>query len=107
MAGTKLPLTVWFLGTYLLTQSKNAISATELSRQLGINDNSAWLLKHKVRKAEKERDDSRPLDGPVQIDDANFRGERHGGKRGRGAAGKTPFWRRSSARKRDIPSSSA
>ncbi len=91
MAGTKLPLTVWFLGISLLTQSKNAISALELARQLGISYNSAWLLKHKVLQVMKERDDERPLDGPVQIDDAYWGGERRGGKRGRGAPGKTPF----------------
>jgi hypothetical protein len=33
---TKLALSVWFLGIYLVTQSKNAISALELKRQLGI-----------------------------------------------------------------------
>lgn len=32
---TKLPLTIWFLAIYLMTQSKNAVSALELKRQLG------------------------------------------------------------------------
>ena len=90
-AGTKLPLTVWFLGIYLLTQSKNAMSALELKRQLGVSYNTAWLLKHKILQVMKERDDDRPLEGPVQIDDAYWGGERRGGKRGRGAPGKTPF----------------
>ncbi|AKS23120.1 MAG: Transposase [Leptospirillum sp. Group II 'C75'] len=90
-AGTKLPLTVWFLAIYLLTQSKNAMSALELKRQLGVCYNTAWLLKHKVLQVMKERDDALPLSGPVQIDDAYWGGERRGGKRGRGAPGKTPF----------------
>ena len=33
-AGTKLPLTKWLLGIYLLMQSKNGVSALEMSRQL-------------------------------------------------------------------------
>ena len=41
--------------------------------------------------AMKERDDTRPLGGSVQLDDAYWGGERRGGKRGRGAPGKTPF----------------
>jgi hypothetical protein len=90
-ASTKLPLTTWFLAIYLLTQSKNAMSALELKRQLGVSYNTAWLLKHKILHVMKERDDSRPLDGLVQIDDAYWGGERRGGKRGRGAPGKTPF----------------
>ena len=90
-SGTKLPLTTWFLAIYLLTQSKNAMSALELKRQLGVSYNTAWCLSHKILHVMKERDDSRPLDGLVQIDDAYWGGERHGGKRGRGAPGKTPF----------------
>jgi hypothetical protein len=39
----------------------------------------------------RERDDTTPLSGAVQVDDAVWGGQRCGGKRGRGAAGKTPF----------------
>ena len=88
---TKLPLTTWFLGMYLLTQPKNGISALELKRQLGIGYNAAWRMKHKLLQVMKERDDSKPLSGIIQLDDAYWGGERRGGKRGRGAAGKTPF----------------
>jgi transposase-like protein len=45
-AATKLPHPTWFLGIYLMTQSKNGISALELMRQLGITYNAAWLMKH-------------------------------------------------------------
>lgn len=88
---SKLPLTTWFLAIYLLTQSKTDVSAMALARQLGVSYNSAWLLKHKLMQAMRERDDSTPLSGSIQVDDAFWGGERRGGKRGRGAAGKTPF----------------
>lgn len=39
----------------------------------------------------KERDDERQLSGIVQIDDAYYGVERHGGKRGRGSENKVPF----------------
>ena len=42
--GTKLPLTKWFLGMHLMTQSKNGISQMELARQLGIGINAAALM---------------------------------------------------------------
>jgi len=58
---------------------------------LGISYNAAWRLKHKRMQAMKERDDSPPLSGNVQMGDAYLGGERPGGKRGHGAAGKTPF----------------
>ena len=88
---TKLPLTTWFLGMYLLTQTKNGISGLELKRQLGIGYNAAWRMKHKILQVMMERDNSKPLSGIIQLDDAYWGGERHGGKRGRGASGKTPF----------------
>lgn len=69
-AGNKLPLATWFLAITLLTQSKNAISALELKRQLGVSYNTAWLIKHKLLQVMKERDDKRPLEGLLQIDDA-------------------------------------
>ena len=52
---------------------------------------TAWSLKHRPMQVMKERDDTRPLGGWVQLDDAYWGGERRGGKRGRGAPGKTPF----------------
>ena len=39
----------------------------------------------------RERDDDRALSGIVQMDDAYWGGERHGGGTGRGSPGKTPF----------------
>ena len=90
-ADTKLPLRTWFLAIYLLTQHKNGISALALRRQLGVSYNTAWLLKHKLMQAMIERDSDQALGGIVQIDDAYWGGERHGGGTGRGSPGKTPF----------------
>ena len=83
MAHTKLPLAQWFLAMYLLAQSKNGISAMELRRHLGVRYPTAWLLKQKLMQTMREGDDDTPLSGAVQVDDAFWGGERHGGKRGR------------------------
>jgi hypothetical protein len=56
-----------------------------------VSYNTAWLLKHKLMQAMRERDDGRPLRGAIQIDDAYWGGQQRGNKRGRGAPGKTPF----------------
>jgi len=88
---TKLPLTTWFLAIHLLTQAKTGLSALALMRQLGVSYNTAWRVKQKIMQAMKERDDGKLLGGLIQLDDAYWGGERHGGKRGRGAADKTPF----------------
>ena len=88
---TKLPLTTWFLAMYLVTQTKNGISALELKRQLGVSYCTAWSIKHKLMQVMKERDDEQRLKDIIQMDDAYWGGERHGGKRGRGAPHKIPF----------------
>jgi transposase-like protein len=89
---TKLPLTAWFLAIYHLTQGKNGISSIELGRRLGVKRQTAWLVKHKLMRAMGAREAAKPkLSGRVEIDDAYLGGERPGGKRGRGAAGKTPI----------------
>ena len=89
---TKLPLTTWFLAIYHLSQSKGGMSSVELARRLGTRQPTAWLMKHKLMAAMAARDAGKPkLEGRVEVDDAYLGGARSGGKRGRGAAGKTPF----------------
>jgi len=88
---TKLPLTAWFTAIYHLTQSKGGISSIALARRLGVRQPTAWLVKHKLMRAMAVREAEKPkLEGRVEVDDAYLGGERSGGKRGRGAAGKTP-----------------
>jgi transposase-like protein len=89
-ANTKLPLTKWLLAMHLLGQSKNGQSALSLKRALGVSYNTAWSMKHKIMQVMKERDDSKPLEGIIQLDDVYIGGEQPGGKRGRGAGKKTP-----------------
>ncbi len=72
---TKLPLTTWFLGMYLITQTKKGISAMQLHRQLGISYNAVWRIKHKLMQVMMERDDDHPLSGFVEVDDAYLGGE--------------------------------
>jgi transposase-like protein len=89
---TKLPLTTWFAAIYHLTQSKNGLSSLELARRLGVSHYTAWKIQHKLMQVMLERDQDKPLTGErIEVDDAYIGGERSGGKRGRGSAGKTPF----------------
>ena len=88
---SKLPLTIWFQAIYLLTQTKKGISAMQLHRQLGISYNAAWRMKHKLMQVMLKRGEKQRLSGLVQMDGAYLGSERSGGKRGRGASGKTPF----------------
>lgn len=89
-AGTVLhksptPLRDWFFVMYMMTTTRNGISAKEVQRQLGVTYKCAWRMCHQIRKA---MDSKTLLNGVVEMDDAYIGGRRHG-KRGRGAAGKT------------------
>lgn len=88
---THLPLTIWFLAIYLISQAKTGISSLALKRLLGVNYSTAWLIQHKLMQAMKERDSEYVLIGQVLIDDAYLGGEKTGGKRGRGSENKVPF----------------
>ena len=96
MSGTvfessKLGLARWFLAMHLLTQSKNNVAALELMRHLGVCYKTAWLIKHKLMEVMRQREESRILDGRVEVDDAYLGGELPGGKTGRGSQNKVPF----------------
>jgi ribosomal protein L37AE/L43A len=82
---SRTPLDKWFLAIHLITQSKNDIAALELSRQLGVKWDTAWLIKQKLMEVMRERNQTYKLEGEVQIDDAYLGGEK-AGTRGRGAS---------------------
>jgi hypothetical protein len=89
--GTKLPLTIWFLAIYLISQAKTGLSALALKRQLGVSYPTAWLIHHKLMQVMGDRESRYVLAGNVQVDDAYLGGERSGGKVGRGSENKVPF----------------
>jgi ribosomal protein L37AE/L43A len=89
-AATKVPLRTWFRAMYHLTQSRQGLASLALARRLGVTQTTAWTLKHKLAQVMLERDAETRLRGRIELDDAYLGGERSGGKRGRGAPGKTP-----------------
>lgn len=87
------PLTKWFLAMHLITSAKNDIASLELSRQIGVKWDTAWLIKQKLMEVMRQRNSIYKLGGDVQIDDAYLGGEAPAkpGKTGRSAEGKIPF----------------
>lgn len=79
----------WFFAIFLMSTSKNGVSAKEIQRQLGVTYKCAWRLQRQIRKLMRP-DKPKKLKGIVEIDDI-YIGGKHRGKRGRGAEGKTPL----------------
>ena len=46
---TKIPLTKWFLATYILSVHSKGISSVQLANWLNITVKSAWFLNHRIR----------------------------------------------------------
>jgi transposase-like protein len=85
---TKTGLSRWFLAIYLVTASKDGISAMELKRQMGFGSyQTAWTWLHKIRKA-MVAPGRQPLAARVEADET-YVGGAQPGRAGRGAAGKT------------------
>lgn len=85
-------LTLWFHAMYLLTSTRKGVSAKELERQLGVTYKCAWRIGHQLRILMAARDKANNpglLKGHVEVDETYVGGKRKGGKRGRGAEGKT------------------
>lgn len=86
------PLQKWFYAMYLFTTTRHGVPAKELQRQLSVNYKTAWRMGHEIRKYLGFVDGDAPLGssgGHVEIDETMVGGKRSGGKRGRGAPGKT------------------
>lgn len=79
-------LVKWFFAIFLMSQSRNGVSAKELERALGVTYKCAYRIGHQIRKLMK--DNAFTLFGEVEADETAVGGKRHG-KRGRGADGKT------------------
>jgi len=81
-------LRTWFFAMFLMTCSKNGVSAKELERQLGVTYKCAWRIAHQVRQLLKE--EAPMLKGHVEADETWIGGQ----VRGKGPAykgNKTPI----------------
>jgi transposase-like protein len=86
---TRKPLKEWFRVIWWVTGQKYGASAKGLQRILGIGSyETAWTWLHKLRRAMVRQGRDR-LSGVIEIDETFVGGEKHDGKRGRGASGKS------------------
>ncbi|MCH7824380.1 MAG: IS1595 family transposase [Acidobacteria bacterium] len=83
-------LHLWFYAIYLMTSTRCGISAKQLEREIGVTYKTAWRMANLIR-TKLMGDEGKPLSGDVEADEMYHGGYRKG-RRGRGAAGKTPVF---------------
>lgn len=88
---SRLPLSKWILAVAIIANARKGVSACQLARDLHITYKSAWYLGHRIRRAMRELSWMQKFTGICELDECYLGGRSHG-KRGRGAANKTPVF---------------
>ncbi|MFL1707360.1 IS1595 family transposase [Campylobacter sp. MOP7] len=66
--GHKLSLQTILMAICIFVNAAKGISALQLSRDLGVQYKTAWVLLHKIRESLMDYDSSRPFQGVVEMD---------------------------------------
>lgn len=77
------PLHIWFHAMYLMTSTRNGVSAKELQRTFGMTYKCAWRIGHQLRILMAARADAQnpgPLSGHVEVDETFIGGRKHRSK---------------------------
>ena len=96
---TKLPISKWIIGMYLISSHKNGISSVQLAKDIEVTQTTAWYMLHRVRTLMKQ-DEDRKLSGDIECDEMYLGGRetnKHNNQKtektqGRSTKTKTPIF---------------
>ena len=77
LSHSKVPLRKWAMAVHAVTNRTKNISSVQLGRDLGVSQQTAWFMLHRLREAwESFEDDDDLFSGPVEADETYFGGRR-------------------------------
>jgi transposase-like protein len=66
---SKIELRKWFMAVWLITSHKKGIASTQLAKDIGVTQKTAWFMTHRLRHAIRTQSFNRPLNGDVESDE--------------------------------------
>ena len=75
LAESRLPLQKWLMAIYLMTTARKGIPSTQMARELGITQKSAWFLAQRIRETWMSSGGNGTMGPHAQVDETYIGGK--------------------------------